>query len=80
MQHYIQRMKQEDGFTLIELLIVIIVIGILAGIAIFGTQFFQEDAETACNEANDRITASADAAADATGRTTADYIGTPGDC
>lgn len=82
MKHYIQRAKQEDGFTLVELLIVIIVIGILAGIAIFGTQFFREDAAAACNDANDRITAGATAAASAAGqgRTAGDYIGTPGDC
>jgi prepilin-type N-terminal cleavage/methylation domain-containing protein len=67
MQHNIQRMKQDNGFTLIELLIVIIVIGILAGIAIFATGTFADDASEACDRANSRIEASARAAAEATG-------------
>jgi prepilin-type N-terminal cleavage/methylation domain-containing protein len=79
MQHYIQRMKQDNGFTLIELLIVIIVIGILAGIAIFGTYRFQEDAEEACEDANARISASADAVEAATGNDASNYFD-GGDC
>jgi general secretion pathway protein G len=45
----------QSGFTLIELLIVIVILGILAGIAIFAVQAFQDDAKTACNNANTRI-------------------------
>jgi prepilin-type N-terminal cleavage/methylation domain-containing protein len=59
MQHYIQRKRQEEGFTLIELLIVIVVIGILAGIVLFGTSTFRTDSVQACNNANTRIVASA---------------------
>ena len=45
----------DNGFTLIELLIVIVILGILAGIAIFAVGQFQGDASTACNKANNRI-------------------------
>lgn len=44
--------KADGGFTLIELLIVIIVLGILAGIAVFGVAQFREDAEAAACEAD----------------------------
>jgi prepilin-type N-terminal cleavage/methylation domain-containing protein len=59
-----QRLKSssEDGFTLIELLIVIVILGILAGIAIFAVSAFQSDAKTACNNANSRIDATVSAA------------------
>ena len=50
-----KRSKAQDGFTLIELLIVIVILGILAGIAIFAVAQFQQDAETACSDANVRI-------------------------
>lgn len=44
------RERREDGFTLIELLIVIVVLGILAGIVVFGVATFRSDANTAaCN-------------------------------
>ena len=36
--------KDEGGFTLIELLIVIVVLGILAGIVVFGVGTFRQDA------------------------------------
>jgi general secretion pathway protein G len=36
--------RNEDGFTLIELLIVIVVLGILAGIVVFGVGTFRQDA------------------------------------
>ena len=43
----LQRIKQaretESGFTLIELLIVIVVLGILAGIVVFGVGTFRAD-------------------------------------
>lgn len=43
------RENREDGFTLIELLIVIVVLGILATIVVFGVAEFQTDSEkTAC--------------------------------
>jgi general secretion pathway protein G len=53
---------REAGFTLIELLIVIVVLGILAGIAIFAVGTFQDDAKTACTNANARINQTASAA------------------
>ncbi len=44
------RNRREDGFTLIELLIVIVVLGILAGMVVFGVAKFRGDANTAaCN-------------------------------
>ena len=57
MNRIIHRVKLagEAGFTLIELLIVIVILGILAGIAIFAVGQFQNDAKTACSNANDRI-------------------------
>ena len=42
----------EGGFTLIELLIVIVVLGILAGIVVFGVGTFRGDAQTAANNAD----------------------------
>lgn len=42
--------NNENGFTLIELLIVIVVLGILAGIAVLGLGTFRADAaKSACN-------------------------------
>lgn len=54
--------SKDAGFTLIELLIVIVILGILAGIAIFAVSGFKSSAETACNEANTRINATVSAA------------------
>lgn len=52
-----QRMSttNDDGFTLIELLIVIVILGILSGIALFALGTFKSDAKTACSTANSRI-------------------------
>ena len=44
--------RNEDGFTLIELLIVIVVLGILAGIVVFGVGTFRQDANTAARAAD----------------------------
>jgi prepilin-type N-terminal cleavage/methylation domain-containing protein len=41
-----------DGFTLIELLIVIVVLGILAGIVVFGVGTFREDSTLAACKAD----------------------------
>ena len=59
-----ERLASSDqvGFTLIELLIVIVILGILAGIAIFAVGQFQGDASTACSKANDRINQTVSAA------------------
>jgi prepilin-type N-terminal cleavage/methylation domain-containing protein len=56
------RLRDDEGFTLIELLIVIIVIGVLAGIAILAFEPFQQSATEACDEANIRISETAEAA------------------
>jgi prepilin-type N-terminal cleavage/methylation domain-containing protein len=47
-----QLRKQDGGFTLIELLIVIVVLGILAGIVVFGVSTFRQDATTAAKKAD----------------------------
>lgn len=54
--------SSDSGFTLIELLIVIVVLGILSGIAIFAVSSFRDDATTACQTANTRIDATNSAA------------------
>ena len=53
---------RENGFTLIELLIVIVILGILGGIAIFAVGQFRDDAKTSCSKANSRIAATVSAA------------------
>ncbi len=41
--------RNQDGFSLVELLIVIVVLGILAGIVVFGVGTFRTDAaQSAC--------------------------------
>jgi general secretion pathway protein G len=47
-----QARRSEDGFTLIELLIVIVVLGVLAGIVVFGVGTFKADSETAAKKAD----------------------------
>ena len=42
----------EGGFTLIELLIVIVVLGILAGIVVFGVGTFRDDATASAKKAD----------------------------
>jgi prepilin-type N-terminal cleavage/methylation domain-containing protein len=44
--------EREGGFTLIELLIVIVVLGILAGIVVLGLGTFKKDATTAACKAD----------------------------
>ena len=46
------REAREEGFTLIELLIVIVVLGILAGIVVFGVGTFRADAQTSACKAD----------------------------
>ena len=57
--------NEEEGFTLIELMIVMIVLGILAGIVLFAVGSFDEDAEDARDSANTRICETAFAASEA---------------
>ena len=52
----------EEGFTLIELLIVIVVLGILAGIVVFGVSTFRSDSQTAaCQASLKTVSVAADA-------------------
>jgi prepilin-type N-terminal cleavage/methylation domain-containing protein len=44
--------EREGGFTLIELLIVIVVLGILAGIVVFGVGTFRADSQAAACRAD----------------------------
>ena len=44
--------RNDEGFTLIELLIVIVVLGILASIVVFGVATFRSDAQTAACKAD----------------------------
>jgi prepilin-type N-terminal cleavage/methylation domain-containing protein len=62
----ISRMRDEKGFTLIELLIVIVVLGILAGIVLFAVGNTKGSAESAKADSNERICKTAIAAAEAT--------------
>lgn len=73
-----QARKREEGFTLIELLIVILILGILAGIAVFASGPFRNRAEQACTDANTEIAVIADAAVDA--GVTGDLYAQSGDC
>ena len=69
MNRIVKRLREDRaaGFTLIELLIVIVILGILAGIAIFAVSQFQDNAKTACNNANSRINATVSVANTITG-------------
>lgn len=44
--------KDDEGFTLIELLIVIVILGVLAGIVVFGVAQFRTDSEKAACKAD----------------------------
>jgi general secretion pathway protein G len=59
---------REQGFTLIELLIVIVVLGILAGIVVFGVGTFRQDAQVAACKADVKtVSVAADAYLASTG-------------
>ena len=51
--------KAEGGFTLIELLIVIVILGILAGIVVFGVATFKADSQLAACKADLKTTQTA---------------------
>lgn len=44
--------KQESGFTLIELLIVIVILGVLAGIVVFAVSAFNNDGKASACKAD----------------------------
>jgi prepilin-type N-terminal cleavage/methylation domain-containing protein len=46
------REAREEGFTLIELLIVIVVLGVLAGIVVFGVSTFRHDSQVSACKAD----------------------------
>jgi prepilin-type N-terminal cleavage/methylation domain-containing protein len=53
LNNYVRKVrKDEGGFTLIELLIVIVVLGVLAGIVVFGVGTFRQDATAAACKAD----------------------------
>jgi general secretion pathway protein G len=55
MLNYLIRLRQrEEGFTLIELMIVMVVLGILSGIVLFGVANFRADAEVKATDVNAR--------------------------
>lgn len=68
--------RNEAGFTLIELLIVIVILGILAGIAIFAVGGFKASADKACSDANVRINSTVSAANATNSGTTSSATGT----
>lgn len=62
--------KHSDGFTLIELLIVIIILGILAGIVVFGVAQFKKNSQVAACKADVKTV---ETAAEAYNATNGDY-------
>ena len=62
--------RADQGFTLIELLIVIVVLGILSGIVVFGVARFRGDAQDAACKAD---LATVSVAADAYDASTGNY-------
>jgi prepilin-type N-terminal cleavage/methylation domain-containing protein len=55
LQQRIRQARQEEaGFTLIELLIVIVILGVLAGIVVFAVSAFNNDGKTAACKADQK--------------------------
>ena len=70
-----RQLRKDQGFTLIELLIVIVVLGILAGIVVFGVGTFRDDADQAAKDADCKTVS---VAAEAYNAKTGGYPGTVG--
>ena len=73
------RDAREEGFTLIELLIVIVVLGILAGIVVFGVSTFRADAQLAACKADLKTVSVAEDAHNAKWGFAASGVGLAGD-
>src|SRR3954467_15856240 len=79
------RELRDEGFTLIELLIVIVVLGILAGIVVFGVGTFRSDSKLAACKADlktvsvaeDAYNAKNDSFTDVTGLVAAGLLKSP---
>src|SRR5205809_932846 len=69
----LSRMRDEQGFTLIELLIVIVVLGILAGIVLFAVGNTKDEIGRATCSDSARICKTAKAAAEASRPTNDNY-------
>jgi prepilin-type N-terminal cleavage/methylation domain-containing protein len=68
----VSRTRRQEGFTLIELMIVMVVLGILAGLILFAVDPFKKAADDAVKGANTDTCLTAKAAADASSDKTDD--------
>jgi general secretion pathway protein G len=69
--------RNESGFTLIELLIVIVILGVLAGLVVFGVQAFSKDGRYTACEADKKSVQVASEAFKAKSSTTSPPSGIP---
>ena len=86
MTNTVSRLRSEEGFTLIELMIVVVVLGILAGLVLLGVTGFSDEANKAKTSTDADTCKTVDAAvtaAIANGNTAAspdDFTDAAGDC
>ena len=62
MTNTVSRLRSEEGFTLIELMIVVVVLGILAGLVLLAVDGFQSSAEDAVTDTDSDTCRTVDAA------------------